>query len=54
MIDLATVRREAYAHPGALPTTEPGSLDEDLRRRDFSVNALALPLSRRRARVTAA
>jgi tRNA nucleotidyltransferase (CCA-adding enzyme) len=45
VIDLATVRREAYAHPGALPTTEPGSLDEDLRRRDFSVNALALPLS---------
>jgi tRNA nucleotidyltransferase (CCA-adding enzyme) len=45
-IDLATVRRETYAHPGALPTTEPGSLEEDLRRRDFSVNALAVPLSR--------
>jgi tRNA nucleotidyltransferase (CCA-adding enzyme) len=45
VIDLATVRRETYAHPGALPSTEPGSLDEDLRRRDFSVNALALPLS---------
>jgi tRNA nucleotidyltransferase (CCA-adding enzyme) len=45
-IDLATVRRETYAHPGALPTTEPGSLEEDLLRRDFSVNALALALSR--------
>ena len=45
VIDLATVRRETYAHPGALPTTEPGSLEEDLRRRDFSVNALALALS---------
>jgi len=45
-IDLATVRRETYAHPGALPSTEPGTLEEDLRRRDFSVNALALPLSR--------
>ena len=44
-IDLATVRREAYAHDGALPTVEPGSLEEDLRRRDFTVNALALPLS---------
>jgi tRNA nucleotidyltransferase (CCA-adding enzyme) len=39
------VRREAYAHDGALPTVEPGSLEEDLRRRDFTVNALALPLS---------
>jgi hypothetical protein len=38
-IDLATVRREAYAHDGALPTVEPGSLEEDLRRRDFTVNA---------------
>ncbi len=45
-IDLATVRRETYSHPGALPTTVPGTLEEDLRRRDFSVNALALSLSR--------
>jgi tRNA nucleotidyltransferase (CCA-adding enzyme) len=44
-IDLATVRREAYAHDGALPTVEAGSLEEDLLRRDFTVNALALPLS---------
>jgi tRNA nucleotidyltransferase (CCA-adding enzyme) len=45
-IDLATVRRESYPHAGALPVTEPGTLEEDLRRRDFSVNALALALSR--------
>jgi tRNA nucleotidyltransferase (CCA-adding enzyme) len=45
-LDLATVRREHYAHDGALPSVEPGTLEEDLRRRDFSVNALALPLSR--------
>lgn len=44
-VDLATVRREAYAHDGALPTVEPGRLEEDLCRRDFTVNALALPLS---------
>jgi tRNA nucleotidyltransferase (CCA-adding enzyme) len=43
-IDVATVRRESYRHPGALPEVEPGSLEEDLQRRDFSVNALALPL----------
>jgi tRNA nucleotidyltransferase (CCA-adding enzyme) len=45
-IDLATVRRESYPHAGALPVTEAGTLEEDLRRRDFSVNALALGLSR--------
>jgi len=44
-VDLAAVRRETYAHPGALPSVEPGALEEDLRRRDFSVNALAIPLS---------
>ncbi len=44
-VDLSTTRRETYTHPGALPRVEPGSLHEDLMRRDFSVNALALPLS---------
>jgi tRNA nucleotidyltransferase/poly(A) polymerase len=44
-IDLATVRSESYARPGALPTVAAGTLDEDLRRRDFTVNALALPLT---------
>jgi len=45
-IDFATVRSESYAHPGALPAVGPGTLAQDLGRRDFSVNALALPLSR--------
>lgn len=44
-VDLATVRSEAYAHDGALPSVAPGTLEEDLRRRDFTVNAMALPLS---------
>jgi tRNA nucleotidyltransferase (CCA-adding enzyme) len=44
-LDLATARRERYAHPGALPEVEPGSLEQDLLRRDFTANALALPLS---------
>jgi tRNA nucleotidyltransferase (CCA-adding enzyme) len=44
-IDLSVARRETYAHVGALPRVEPGSLEEDLARRDFTVNALALPLS---------
>lgn len=44
-IDLATVRSESYAKPGALPSVAPGTLDLDLVRRDFTVNALALPLT---------
>ena len=37
-------RRETYAHPGALPDVEPAPLAEDLRRRDFTVNAIAIAL----------
>lgn len=43
--DLARTRRETYAHPGALPTVSPASLDEDLARRDFTVNAVALAIA---------
>jgi tRNA nucleotidyltransferase (CCA-adding enzyme) len=43
--DLAAARRESYARPGALPDVEPASIREDLARRDFSVNGLALGLS---------
>lgn len=42
--DLATARAESYAHPGALPEVRPATLDEDLARRDFSINAMAVPL----------
>ena len=41
-IDLARSRRERYPRGGALPEVEPAPLAEDLRRRDFTVNALAL------------
>jgi tRNA nucleotidyltransferase (CCA-adding enzyme) len=44
-IDIATARRERYPAPGALPEVEPAPLAEDLLRRDFTVNALALPLA---------
>ncbi len=43
-IDLATARAETYAHPGALPSVQPGSIRDDLRRRDFTINAMAVPL----------
>lgn len=44
-VDLATARRETYAEPGALPEVEPATLDEDLRRRDFTINAMAMSLA---------
>ncbi len=43
-VDLAGSRRERYPHPGALPEVEPAPLPEDLRRRDFTINAIALVL----------
>ncbi len=42
--DLVTARRETYASPGALPDVTPSSIDDDLARRDFTINAMALPL----------
>ncbi|MFQ5828187.1 MAG: hypothetical protein ACE5JD_03400 [Candidatus Methylomirabilia bacterium] len=44
-VDVATARQERYAAPGALPSVSPASLGEDLARRDFTVNAMALALS---------
>lgn len=43
-IDLATARKERYRKPGALPAVTAGRLKDDLMRRDFSINAIALDL----------
>ncbi len=44
-VDIAAARSETYPEPGALPVVEPGAdLADDLRRRDFTVNAMAIPL----------
>lgn len=43
-LDLISARSETYKHPAALPTVKPGSLTDDLRRRDFTINALAIRL----------
>ena len=45
-LDLVTARREEYPHPGALPVVAAGSMADDLARRDFSINAMAFPISR--------
>ena len=42
--DLAAARAEHYARPGALPDVRPASIEEDLLRRDVTVNAFALDL----------
>ena len=44
-IDLAMARHETYARPGALPTVSPGTINEDLARRDFTVNSMAISLN---------
>jgi tRNA nucleotidyltransferase (CCA-adding enzyme) len=44
-VDLATLRAESYSSPGALPDVAPGTPEQDLERRDFTVNAIALGLT---------
>ena len=44
-VDIATTRQEKYPYPAALPVVSPGSLEEDLKRRDFTINAMALSLT---------
>ncbi|MFH0925712.1 MAG: CBS domain-containing protein [bacterium] len=46
-IDISTARTEHYVHPGALPTVEMSSIKQDLYRRDFTINALAIALNER-------
>jgi tRNA nucleotidyltransferase (CCA-adding enzyme) len=43
-VDVATARTEFYDHPGALPTVEQASIRQDLYRRDFTINAMAVSL----------
>ena len=43
-LDLITARSETYKTPGALPTVTPSTMEDDLRRRDFTINAMAIRL----------
>ncbi|HEY55758.1 MAG TPA: CCA tRNA nucleotidyltransferase [Dehalococcoidia bacterium] len=44
-VDLTTARTESYEKPGALPTVQPSSIEDDLARRDFTINAMAIGLN---------
>ncbi|MEZ0361616.1 MAG: CBS domain-containing protein [Hydrogenobacter sp.] len=44
-LEFATTRRETYPHPGAYPLVEYASLREDLLRRDFTINAMAISVN---------
>lgn len=48
-VNLARTRRETYRSPGALPEVATAGLEEDLGRRDFTINAIALALNGGRA-----
>jgi tRNA nucleotidyltransferase (CCA-adding enzyme) len=48
-VDFISARRERYPSPGALPVVEPGNLRDDLARRDFTVNAMAVRITGARA-----
>ncbi len=43
--DFATARTESYDSPAALPTVQRSSIREDIRRRDFTINTLAIRLN---------
>lgn len=44
-VDVATARVEYYEYPAALPQVESSSIRQDLYRRDFTINAMAVSLN---------
>jgi len=46
-IDIVTARKETYACPAAYPAVEPGTIKDDLFRRDFTINAMAIAVNRK-------
>ena len=45
-VDIASARSETYAKPAVLPTVKPGTIGDDLARRDFTINAMAAAINK--------
>ena len=46
-IDIVTSRKETYKYPAAYPTVKPGAIKDDLFRRDFTINAMAISVNKK-------
>jgi len=46
-VDIATARKEFYPQPASLPIVKSGTLKEDLFRRDFTINAMAISIAKK-------
>ena len=44
LVDFATARKETYVRGGAFPAVQPSGINEDLCRRDFTINAMAVAI----------
>jgi tRNA nucleotidyltransferase (CCA-adding enzyme) len=45
-IDIVTARKETYEYPAAYPAVKPGTIKDDLFRRDFTINAMAMSINK--------
>jgi len=46
-VDVVTARKETYKYPGAYPDVKPGTIKDDLFRRDFTINAMAMSMNKK-------
>ena len=46
-IDIVTARKETYKRPAAYPAVKPGRIKDDLFRRDFTINAMAIAVNKK-------
>ena len=46
-VDIATARKEFYPQPASLPVVSSGTLKDDLFRRDFTINAMAISIAKK-------